>query len=635
MTIVKRLLTKCSCLALVCSWALSVHAQNGPWKINLKNVEIAHLIEEVATITGKTFVVDPRVKGTVSIVSDTELDRKGVYDVLLSALKVQEFSVIESGDVVEIVQSSRARTLGGTKLDPADAAHDDMWVTHVFDAGHLDPNEVVKSLRQLAPQHAQFSAVKESNAVLITDRKQNMDALIRVFETLQSAAEIKTVVVNLDHAATSDVIELLENLLDTDAPVKVIENERSNSLVLRGTEFNVMDALQVIDLIDQPSNEVSNTRVFRLGQSKAADVALIVQEILVKPADGTSQSSANVNNVRLTADESMNAVVVNANPAFMKRIEVLIKELDRRRNQVLIEAAMVEINLTEIGNYGVEFAAGDSEGDSIPVISTSLNGVLSTLLGQLNQEADFGGSVSATDILGLLDTPTIAISQLDPDGLSFGAIINALNKNTYADLLSTPSVVAMNNTESHILVGQNVPFRSGNLVFPNDQSISGLRPTSREDIGTELTVTPSIHEDLSVRMEIQASIEAIQEGGIGIGDSGLADVATNKRELTTVVVAENRQTIVLGGLIRNENRANANRVPVLGSIPIMGRLFRSESETEVRTMLLIFIRPTVINDASDAQAVTDRKFGELRELTIGGDADVQSNTDELFKGNLN
>lgn len=634
MTSFRWLLTKLACLALVGAFTTSVYAQNGPWKINLKDIEIALLVEQVATITGKTFVVDPRVRGNVSIISDSELDREGVYNVLLSALKVQEYSVIENGDVVEILQSSRARTLGGAKLDLTEASNNDMWVTHVLDAKHLDPNEVVKSLRQLAPQHAQFSAIKEANAVLITDRKQNIDAVVRLFETLQSAAKVKTVVVNLEHAATTDVIELLGSILDSDDPIKVIANERSNSLVLRGTEFDVMDALQLIDLIDQPNNEHSNTKVFRLGHSNAADVTNIVNEILVTSAAPASSSSTSDQAVRITADESMNAVVVKANPAFMKRIAILIEELDQRRSQVLIEAAMIEINLSEIGNYGVEFSAGDGGGDSVPAISTSLNGVLASMLAQLNSELEFGGEVTPTDILGLLDSPTIAISRLDPDGLSFGAIINALTTTTYADLLSTPTVIATNNTESHILVGQNVPFRSGNLVFPNEQSVSGLRPTTRNDIGTQLTVTPSIHEDSSVRMTVNASIESIQESGIGIGDAGLADIATNKRELKTEVTAENRQTIVLGGLIRNENRVNERRVPMLGSIPVMGRLFRSESETEVRTMLLIFIRPTVINDANDAKAVTDRKLQELHEVTIGGGADLQTSAEEIFKGNL-
>ena len=621
------------CLAVLI-WVGDLHAQNGPWKINVKDVEIASFIEEVATITGKTFVVDPRVKGTASIISDTELSQEGVYDLLLSVLKIQEFSVIESGDIVEVIQSSRARTLGGAKVEADDNVSGDLWVTHVLDAGQLDPSEIVKSLRQLAPQHAQFSAIAESNAVLISDRKNNVDAMLRVVEQLKSSAIQKTVLVNLEHTLNTEVAELLATILDDDESLNIIGNNRNNTLLLRGSETALMGALQSIDLIDQPSENEANTRVFRLGQGIADEVAAIVSGIIEGPAQADS-SSIGDSATRIVADKSLNAVVVRANPANMERIANLIEDLDQRRTQVLIEAAIVEVDLTDISSSGVELSAADEDGQSVPAFSTSLNGVLSALITRLGVSSTSDDGINPVEVIGALSSPTIAISQLDPDGLSFGAIINALTTTTFANLLSTPSVVALNNEESRILVGQNVPFRSGNLIFPNEQSLSGIRPTSRDDIGTELTVTPSIHEDLSVRMNINATIEVIQDTSLGIGDAGLADIVTNKRELKTVVVAENRQTIVLGGLIRNETRVTDRRVPVLGRIPLLGRLFRSESQTNVRTMLLIFLRPTVMVDAQDTRTVTDRKFQEYWEVTIDGRDATQPAIDELFKGGTN
>lgn len=617
------------------TWTSDARAQNGPWKINVKDVEIASFIEEVATITGKTFVVDPRVKGTASIISDTDLSQDGVYELLLSVLKIQEFSVIESGDVVEIIQSSRARTLAGAKEEIDEATSGDLWVTHVLDAGHLDPAEIVKSLRQLAPQHAQFSAIAESNAVLISDRKNNVDAMLRVVEQLKSAATQKTVVVNLKHSLNTEVVELLKALLEGDESLNIIGNDKNNTLLLRGTESALMNALQSIDLIDQPSENNVNTRVFRLGQSIAKDVAAIVSEIV---REGPTQSDGNTvgdRQTRIVADESLNAVIVKANPATMRRIATLIEGLDQRRTQVLIEAAIVEVDLKDVSSSGVEFAAADEDGDAVPAFSTSLNGVLSALITRLGVSDTSGDGVNPVDMIGGLSSPTIAISQLDPDGFSFGAIINALTTTTYANLLSTPSVVALNNEESRILVGQNVPFRSGNLIFPNEQSLSGIRPTSRNDIGTELTVTPSIHEDLSVRMKIKSTIEVIQDTGLGIGETGLADIVTNKRELETVVVAENEQTIVLGGLIRNEARVTERRVPLLSNVPLLGRLFRSENQTNGRTMLLIFLRPTVMADAVDAQSVTARKYQEYWEVTIDKRERDQPAIDDLFKGDAN
>lgn len=616
-------------------WVSDVRPQNGPWKINVKDVDIASFIEEVATITGKTFVVDPRVKGTASIISDTELSQDGVFELLMSVLKIQEYSIIESGNVVEVIQSSRARTLAGAKVEVDDESSGDLWVTHVLDAGDLDPAEIVKSLRQLAPQHAQFSAIAESNAVLISDRKNNVDGMLRVVEQLKSAAVQKTVVVNLKHSINTEVAELLKALLDGDESLNIIGNDKNNTLLLRGTESALMGALQSIDLIDQPSEVNVNTRIFRLGQSVAKDLATIVQEI-VEPGHQTSDGSTVRDQLtRIIPDESLNAVVVRANPANMQRIAAIIEKLDQRRTQVLIEAAIVEVDLTEIASAGVELSAADEDGDTIPAFSTSLNGVLSALITRLAVDGTSEDGINPVDIIGGLSSPTIAISQLDPDGFSFGAIINALTTTTYANLLSTPSVVALNNEESRILVGQNVPFRSGNLIFPNEQSVSGIRPTSRNDIGTELIVTPSIHEDLSVRMTIKSTIEVIQDTGLGIGDTGLADIVTNKREIETVVVAENQQTIVLGGLIRTEARVNERRVPLLSKVPLLGRLFRSENQTNGQTMLLIFLRPTVMSDATDTQSVTDRKYQEYWEITIGGKEQTQPAIDDLFKGDAN
>ena len=628
-----RLFRRAVYVALSCSVLLvqlSISGQNGPWKINLKEVELASFVEEVASITGKTFVVDPRIKGTVTVISDTQLDADGVYSLLLSVLKTHEFSLIESDDVVEIIQSSRARTVGGSKAEMTAETPGDLWVTHVVDAGHLDPSEIVKSLRQLAPQHAQFSAIAESNAVLISDRKSNVDGMLRVVEHLKSSAARKTIIVKLKHVLTTDVIELLQALHEDDQSINVIGNDVNNTLILRGTDTLLMDAMQSIDLIDQPSSEQTNTRVFRIGHGVAADVSKIVSDIVKEEQTAGEPAALGSEKLRIAVDESQNAIVVKANPAMMSQIAALIDKLDQRQPQVLIEAALVEVDLSGIASAGVEFAAADEDGDSIPAFSTSLDGVLAALLSAVGNEV---GEIDSTDLVGAFNSPTLAISQLDPTGLSFGAIINALSTMTYANLLSTPSVMAMNNHESDILVGQNVPFRSGSLVFPNEQSVSGLRPTNREDIGNQLTVTPSIHDDLSVRMTINATIEVLQDTGIGIGDNGLADVVTNKRELNTVVVAENKQTIVLGGLIRSEARVVEKRVPLLGNVPLLGRLFRSETDTNKRTMLLIFLRPTVVSNADDADAVTDRKYREYWEVNIDGKDDEPQPIDDLFKGN--
>lgn len=613
----------------------SVQAQNGPWKINVKAVELTDFIEEVATITGKTFVVDPRIRGTVTVISDTELDRNGVHNLLLSVLKTHEYSVIENGDVLEVLQSSRARMSAGARQAADRNTLNDEWVTHVLDVAHLDPNEIVKSLRLLAPQHAQFSAYPDGNAVVITDRSANIDGMKRIVEHLKDTVVQKTLVVKLKHLLVSDAVELLEKLHETgESSIRLFGNDKTNSLILRGHELAVMQLLQTIDLIDQPHTNDYNTRIFKLGNSTAEEVVGVLKEIILENqgASVTGQTPTTSNNVlKISADESLNAVIVKANSTLMSEVAALIEELDQRRSQVLIEAAIVEVSLSNMSNVGVELGAADSSGESIPMISTSLNGILSGLVSRLeNLTTDSG--IDSTQVLSGVTSPSIAIAQLDPDGLSFGAIINALSTTSYAKVLSTPSVLAINNKESYINVGQNVPFRSASLVFPNEQSIAGLRPTDRNDIGTELKVTPSIHKNLSVQMVIEQTIEGIAETDLGIGEGGFADIVTNVRTIKTTVVADNRQTIVMGGLIRNETRTSTRQIPGLGKVPVLGRLFRSDRDTTERTMLIVFLRPTVLVNADEVTRVTDREYQQFWEVTLDGEEKPQT-VDELFEGN--
>ena len=613
-----------------------VVAQNGPWKINVKAVELTDFIEEVATITGRTFVVDPRIRGTVTVISDTQLDKRGVYSLLLSVLKTHEYSVIENGDVVEVLQSSRARMSSGARGTGNASTLGDLWVTRVVDVAHLDPSEIVKSLRLLAPQHAQFSAYPEGNVVVITDRKANIEGMVQIIEHLKSSALQKTVIVNLEHIPVRDAVELVEKLHETqDSSLKLIGNDKTNSLLLRGNEESILQLIQSLDLIDQPHATDYNTKIFTLGHSVAAEVYKVVSEIVVdNQSQGTGSqpiASSSSEDAIITVDESLNAVIVKANSTIMREVEALIEELDQRRPQVLIESAIVEVALADIESLGVELGAADTGGESLPVVSTSLNGVLGSLVARLD-EISTDGNFDSTQILSGLTSPSLAIAQLDPDGLSFGAIINALTTLSYMKVLSTPSVLALNNKQSVINVGQNVPFRSASLVFPNEQSIAGLRPTDRNDIGTSLTVTPSIHNDLSVRMEILQKIEGIAETDLGIGDTGFADIVTNVRTIETTVVAENRQTIVMGGLIRDQVRRTGRQVPGLGRIPVLGRLFSSSRHTNERTMLIVFLRPTVLTSPDEVTKVTEREYQEFWEVTLDGDEEEPTPIEELFQG---
>ena len=624
---------------VVCLLASPSWTDAQTWKINLKNADIREFITQVSTITGKTFVVDPRVKGNVTVVSDRKLDSDAVYALFLSVLRVHGFGASRTGEVVRIVQSATVKQSGAPVNDDGGALSEEV-VTRVISARNVAAAELVKILRPLIPQYGHIAAVAQANVVIISDHADNIGRLLTIIRQVDVADEDEVVVIALEQAWVGSVVEILEQVApdqigkSAEGPqrVLVIGNDRNNTLVLRGKSAPIAEVRSLIEQLDQPATSSGSTRVFQLNHADATRTAEILNGILVQPRGRGDNSQPE--NVNIQADTSLNAIVVRTDPGTILEIEDILSQLDIRKAQVLIEAAIVEISVDQSSAVGIEAGAADASGESVPFVSTTLNGIISSVLSSISATAE-SGKIDPVQGIASVGSPTLAVARLDPDGVSFGAILNALAINTSADLLSTPSVLTLDNEQANILAGQTVPFRTGSFTSTNNGASNPFTTIQREDVGIELTVTPHIHDDSSIRLEVSQSVENVVNTGLEIGEAGFSDVVTNKRSIETTILADDRQTIVLGGLIQDDLRETRKRVPLVGSIPFLGRLFQNRSKNRTKRHLLVFLRPTIQRTREEIADTTNRKYKGIWQVQIESRESGSENEpqiEEIYEG---
>ncbi|MCY4563594.1 MAG: type II secretion system protein GspD [Gammaproteobacteria bacterium] len=618
--------------ALAATAAASAASPDQTWTINIKNADIREFVTQVAEITGETFVVDPRLKGEVTVISSTPLNADGIYELFLSVLRVHGFIASPSGDVIRIQQSATGKQTPGLDDQLSHVAPEEL-VTRVIAAQNVESTELVKILRPLIPQYGHIAAVAEPNIVIISDHADNILRLMRIIEQIDVAEEDEIVVVPLQEAWVETVVELLERLAPSQIggsasgpqSIQIIANKRNNSLIVRGKPRPVAEILKIVELIDKPATATGGVRVVYLKHADAVAVAEVLKGTLdQRSSDGDSEQAATIQ-----ADESLNAIIIRAAPSAMAEILDILDQLDIRRTQVLIEAAVVEVQMTDQRTIGAETAAADAEGATSPIASSALDGVITNLIQNLSVNGE-GNQIDADVLAGLasISSPTLAVARVDPEGFSFGSIITALGTASDANLLSTPSIMTLDNQEAKIVVGNEVPFRTGSFTTQADGANNPFTTVQREDVGLQLTVTPHVHDGTSVRLDIAQQITNVVDSPIG--DAGFADVVTSKREIETTVLAEDRQIIVLGGLIQDNISESNKKVPVLGDIPGLGFFFRSTSKTATKTNLLIFLRPTIIRSQDDAHDATERKYRDIWEVEIT--SPVSDPMEALFEG---
>lgn len=582
--------------------AVGASAQD-TWVTNGTEMPILSFINQVAEMTGKTIVVDPRLRtNTVTVFSTTELDADGVYALFLTVLKVHSMGAVENNGVIQVIQQPVVKQSGGNIAD--EDAPPDLMITRVMPLDHVPASEVVKTLRPLIPQTGHIAAIDEPNVLLLADYASNLARLSTLVEQMDVVDEDAIIHRPLEHAWVGTVAGLLQEIAPEQfgpgakgpQGVQLVANENNNSLVLKGKSDSIANVLQLIDKLDVPVTAAGAAQVIPLSHAQAEPTAAILDK-LVNANVGENQGVL----ANIQPDQSLNALVVRADPASMKDLLAIVAQLDVRRSQVLIEAAIVEFSVDALRAAGVELGGVDARGTSIPTVSTTLDGIVGALLTRL---ANDGNEIDPVAAVGTATSPTLAVAKLDRDGISFGAIVTALQTDSRANLLSTPSVLTLDNQEAKNFSGQKIPFRSGSFTTPTDGSIRPFTTVQREQVGTELTVTPHIYDDSSIRMAIFLKVGNVVDTSLG----GFADVVTNERELTTTVLAEDRQIILLGGLITDDQRTSTRKIPLLGDVPLLGRAFRSQNETRIKRYLLMFLRPTVLDSGEAAEQAARARY---------------------------
>ena len=625
-----------------------VQAQEETWRVNLKDADIRAFVTQVADITGYSFVVDPRVKGKVTVLSSAPMNKDEIYDLFLAVLNVHGFTAIPGEEVVKIVQQVDAKQ-SAEILDRFPVTPSEQLITRVIQIDNANALELVPILRPLVAKYGHLAGVAAANALIVSDHSSNIQRIEQIVRELDSPSKYEVEVIQLKEAWVGDMVKLLQELAPDELgrsggenvarKYNVTADERSNRLILRGDQTFRDKMRGLIRQLDQPSATGGTTNVIRLRHADAKVLTEILKGVMgevareapgASGAAGGGSGSRQSSSFSVFADEGLNALVVRGEPSLMQEAEQIVAALDVRRAQVMIEAAIVEIS-DELGDQlGVQLAAGDESVGSVPAIGTNLtsgdgmvglNSVIGALVGDMIPQ--LGGGV------------TIGAGERDENGITWGVLIQALSSSSAANLLSTPSIITLDNQESEIIVGQNVPFRTGESTVTGDGTTNPFTTIERRDVGLSLKVTPTISADGLVRLVVEQTTEDISTTNV----AGASDLITNKREIKTTVLADDGETVVLGGLIKDDYQVSKSKVPLLGDIPLLGRLFSSESETRVKRNLLVFLRPTIMLGKDESVAATTEKFNRLWDVDLrvreklGLPApDQQPSVDVLFEG---
>ncbi|KFX70270.1 general secretion pathway protein GspD [Pseudomonas taeanensis MS-3] len=592
--------------AAVSTAAPTANQQEESWTINLKGADIREFIDQVAQITGETFIVDPRVKGQVSVVSNTQLNLSEVYQLFLSVMATHGFSVITQGEQARIVPNAEAKSDAGTGR-----AAPDRLETRLIQVQHGSATELIPLIRPLVPQYGHLAAVTSANAIIISDRSANIARIEDLLRQLDQKGDRDYSVLDLQYAWVMDIAEVLNNTLvrgqaKGTSNTQVIADARTNRLILLGPPAARSKLMALAKSLDTPTSRSANTRVIRLRHNDAKALAETLGEISegLKAQDG-SETPGKPQNILIRADESLNALVLLAEPDMVATLEDIVRQLDVPRAQVLVEAAIVEVSGDISDALGVQWAL-DARGGTGGLGGTSFSNTGLAVGTVLQAIQDQRNNVDNPILNNLPDGAIVGLGTRN-----FGLLVTALSANTKSNLLSTPSLLTLDNQKAEILVGQNVPFQTGSFTTSASGADNPFTTIERQDIGVTLKVTPHINEGASLRLEIEQEISSIAPTSQGVN---AVDLITNKRSIKSTILAEDGQVIVLGGLIQDDVTHSDSKIPLLGDIPILGRLFRSSKDTHIKRNLMVFLRPTVIRNATGLAALSGKKYGDIRIL---------------------
>jgi len=582
---------------------------------NYRDADIRQIVEAVGEVTGKNFILDPRIQAKVTMLSSTPMSPDAFYEAFLSILEVNKYVAITTGDIVKIIPDASARQYSGL-LSTDGAASEDI-VTQVIQVRNVGAAQLVPILRPLIPQYGHLAAHPGSNMLIISDRAANVERMMRIIRRIDQSNDEEIEIVPLEHASATEVVRVLTAL--TQAPradglpvtTSLVADARTNSILIGGDKSGRLRLRTLVAHLDTPLEAGGDSRVRYLRYADAEELATKLQQHFTQQAaaEGAAPTANSGANVSVWADLQTNALVVNAPPKMMRSLMSIVDKLDIRRAQVLVEAIIVEVIQDKTTQLGVTWAV-DGSGSNNPVGVTNFpsNGPgIVQLAGAIGSGGD--ATVDPSGLIG--EGITFGIGRLTDNGTSFGAILNALQGDANTNIISTPTIVTTDNEEASLNVGQEVPFVTGS--FSNTGSVGGavnpFQTIQREQVGVKLVITPQINEGNSLLLKISQEISSIAQAA-----TGAVDLVTNERIIETTVIFEDGEILVLGGLLEDTLRESDQKVPILGSIPIIGNLFRSRKTDKVKTNLMVFIRAKILRDSVQTAFETNAKYNMIRDL---------------------
>jgi general secretion pathway protein D len=620
------------CIALWLS--LGLGALTPAWAqvtLNLKDADIGVLITTVSEVTGKNFIVDPRVKGKVTVISATPMDASGVYETFLAVLQVQGFAAVPSGDAIKIIPETNVRQEGSGYTGASGRAQDEI-VTQVYSIQNVSAVQLVPILRPLVPQWGALAAYAPSNMLIISDRAANVARIDKLIRQIDQSSDREIELVKLQHASAADVVRTVTALTQGEKQggaegggsqgAVVIADERSNSVLIGGDKSERSKLLSIIGQLDTPVGEEGGTQVQYLNYADAENLAPILEGYAQQlndtsrgPATAATQGAAGGggggnSQIKVLADKDTNALIITAPPKLMRQIRDVVAQLDIRRRQVLVEGIIAELSASKSSQLGVDWAVFNGN-------RVAAAGILNpdTLTGLAS--AVSSGSSAATAAASAIGQGINIAGGVDggDSGTSWALLLKALKGDGNSNVLSTPSLTTMDNEEAEFSVGQEVPFVTGSFSntgsSSSSSSVNPFQTINREEVGLKLKITPQINEGSSIKLKIELEVSSLASAV-----TGAVDLVTNKRTLTNTVMVENGQILVLGGLIDDNVNDTKRSVPFIGDIPLIGSLFRYRSLSREKRNLMVFIKPAILGNVAQGDYYTRRKYESVRMQQI-------------------
>ncbi len=569
--------------------------------LNYEDVDIKKVSQDIARFSKKTIILDPRVKGKITIYSNANLNSEQVWDVYLRTIQVNGFSTIEQDGFLRVVPENEA-----TRDNTIDIS-DGSFETAVIPLVNRSSEEILPMIKPITGRQSHLSSITSINSILLVDRVSNVSRVKSLLADLDKNNTAQISIIKLDNMSSIEAVRILDKLKTQNNPTinqfVAIPFTSSNSVILSANKLITQNVKSTLEALDKDAIADDSTDVIYLKFAKADELAAILNSI-----SSTFISDTEGKKTIITHHEKTNSIIVSSAEENLKSIKNIIAKLDIRRAQVLVEAIVVDLSESAAKKLGVEAIYTGDDDSSIPIGVTRFSGTgpdLLAIAGASDDEQDV--TLTTTAVSSLLNTQGLVagFGDMESGENNFVGILNAIAGDTDSNILSTPSILAMDNEPARLFIGQEIPITTGESLGTNNSN--PFRTTSRQEVGIELEITPQINEGSSVILNIKQGVSGVA----GVAESGF-DLITNKREIETTVLVDNNQIIVLGGLIDEDKQEVVSKVPVLGSIPLVGRLFQSSSTSSVKKNLMVFLKPKILIDSEAVNDISLEKYNYIK-----------------------